>query len=567
MSAEATCVLRAEGIGRSFPGVRALDGAGVCLRGGEVHALMGQNGAGKSTLIKVLTGVCAPDSGRIELDGRSIAPASPLDAQLLGISTVYQEVNLCPELSVAENLFAGRYPRHLWWRGGGIDWAEVHTQAQQLVRGLQLDIDVTRQLSSYSVAIQQMVAIARATSISARVLILDEPTSSLDDEEVQQLFALLDRLRRQGLAILFVTHFLDQVYAIADRITVLRNGTLVGEYLTAQLDRGALIAAMVGREPVAAGAPASSRAPVAARDPASGRTHATAGGAASGGGPVAAGDVPSGRVPVAGGDAGYGRVGVAAGAAASGRVSSGAGWQRVLVLQATGLHRKGQLRSTDITLARGEIVGLAGLLGSGRTELARLLFGLDTADGGDVSVNGHRVVLESPAHAMSYGLAFCPEDRKTEGMFSELSLRENVVLALQARAGILRRIPPREQRELAQRFIDALGIKTSGVDTPVAQLSGGNQQKALLARALATKPTMLILDEPTRGVDVAAREEIMNEIVELARDDMAVLFISAEIEEVTRLADRVVVMRDRRKAGELPGGCDEHAVYAMIAQP
>jgi monosaccharide-transporting ATPase len=505
MSAEAPCVLRARSIGRSFPGVRALDDVGLCLRAGEIHALMGQNGAGKSTLIKVLTGVCAPQSGTIELDGQEIRPASPIDAQRLGISTVYQEVNLCPELSVAENIFAGRYPHHPWWRGGGIDWATVNASAQRLVGDLQLDLDVTRQLSSYSVAVRQMIAIARATSIAARVLILDEPTSSLDDDEVRQLFALLDRLRKQGLAILFVTHFLEQVYAISDRITVLRNGKEVGEYRTAELDRGALIAAMVGRIPAAAVAP-----------PARGEQTSAA--------------------------------------------------QSAPVLQARGLYRKGQLQPTDLSVARGEIVGLAGLLGSGRTELARLLFGLDTADGGNVHVDGVRVRLDTPAHAMARGLAFCPEERKTEGVLAELSVRENVVLALQARAGILPRLPSREQQELARHFVAALGIKTPDIETPVGQLSGGNQQKALLARALATKPRVLILDEPTRGVDVAARQEIMNEIVTLARQDMAVLFISAEIDEVTRLSDRVVVMRDRRKAGELPGGCEEQAVYELIAQ-
>jgi galactofuranose transport system ATP-binding protein len=505
MSPEAPCVLKAEGIGRSFPGVRALDEAGLCLRRGEVHALMGQNGAGKSTLIKVLTGVCAPDSGVIELDGREVRPASPIEAQRLGISTVYQEVNLCPELSVAENIFAGRYPRLPWWRGGGIDWAAVNTQARRVVESLQLNVDVTRQLSSYSVAIQQMIAIARATSISARVLILDEPTSSLDDDEVQQLFALLDRLRRQGLAILFVTHFLDQVYAIADRITVLRNGRFVGEYRTTELDRGALIAAMVGRVPPAVAAPVAERA-------------------------------PSGES------------------------------QGVPVLEARQLGRKGQLHPTDVALHRGEILGVAGLLGSGRTELARLLFGLDKADGGDVLVDGQPAALDTPAHAIEHGIAFCPEERKTDGVLGDLSVRENIVLALQARAGLVPRLPTRRQQELTESLVASLGIKTAGIEMPVAQLSGGNQQKALLARALATDPRVLILDEPTRGVDVAARQEIMNEIVSLARKNLSVLFISAEIDEVTRISDRVVVMRDRRKAGELPGGCEEHAVYELIAQ-
>jgi monosaccharide-transporting ATPase len=505
MSPEAPCVLKAVRLGRSFPGVRALDGAGLCLRAGEVHALMGQNGAGKSTLIKVLTGVCAPDSGAIELDGREIRPASPIEAQRLGISTVYQEVNLCPELSIAENIFAGRYPRLPWWRGGGIDWAAVNAQAQRLAASLQLDVEVTRQLSSYSVAIQQMVAIARATSISARVLILDEPTSSLDDDEVQQLFALLDRLRRQGLAILFVTHFLDQVYAIADRITVLRNGRFVGEYRTAELDRGALIAAMVGRVPPAAAAPVADR--------------------------TQAGES-----------------------------------QGVPVLEARQLSRKGQLHPTGVALHRGEIVGVAGLLGSGRTELARLLFGLDKADAGDVLVDGEPVRLDSPAHAIERGIAFCPEERKTEGVLGDLSVRENIVLALQARVGLVPRLSTRRQQELTESLIETLGIKTAGIEMPVAQLSGGNQQKALLARALATDPRVLILDEPTRGVDVAARQEIMNEIVSLARKNLSVLFISAEIDEVTRISDRVVVMRDRRKAGELPGGCEEQAVYELIAQ-
>ena len=505
MSPESSCVLQARGIRRSFPGVRALDEVGLCLRAGEIHALMGQNGAGKSTLIKVLTGVCAAEAGTIELEGLTVSPASPIEAQRLGISTVYQEVNLCAELSVAENIFAGRYPRHPWWRGGGIDWAAVNRMAQSLIGELQLDLDVTRQLSSYSVAVQQMVAIARATSVSARVLILDEPTSSLDDDEVRQLFALLDRLRRQGLAILFVTHFLDQVYAIADRITVLRNGAFVGEYRTADLDRSGLIAAMVGRELT------SARAPVAER-------------------------------------------------LAPDRS------QRVPVLQASGLCRKGQLQPTDIELHHGEIVGLAGLLGSGRTELARLLFGLDRADGGEVRVNGNRVQLDAPAQAIAHGLALCPEERKTEGVLAELSLRENIVLALQARAGLVPRISTREQQELARKFVATLGIKTSGIETPVAQLSGGNQQKALLARALATNPQLLILDEPTRGVDVGAKQEIMDEIVALSRQEMAVLFISAEIEEVTRVSDRVVVMRDRRKAGELPGGCAEQAVYELIAR-
>jgi galactofuranose transport system ATP-binding protein len=505
MTDEVPCVLRARGINRGFPGVRALDDVDLCLRAGEVHALMGQNGAGKSTLIKVLTGVCPPESGTIELEGRSIQPSSPLQAQQLGISTVYQEVNLCTNLTVAENIFAGRYPRLPWWRGGGIDWAAVNREARRVLESLHLDLEVTRLLSSYPVAIQQMVAIARATSISARVLILDEPTSSLDADEVRQLFAVLDRLRRQGMAILFVTHFLDQVYAISDRITVLRNGGFVGEYRASELSRSALITAMVGREI----APA-----------------------------------------------------VSTSAAREGDEASAA----ALVLQARGLGRKGQVQPTDVEIRRGEIVGVAGLLGSGRTELARLLFGLDASDGGEIVVDGERTDFHSPAHAIAHGLALLPEERKTEGLVADLSVRENIVLALQARTGLVPSLSIREQQAIAERFVKMLGIKTASLETPVGQLSGGNQQKVLLARWLATDPRLLILDEPTRGVDVAAKQEIMNEIVALARGGMSVLFISAEIEEVVRLADRVIVMRDRRKAGELPAGCGESAVYELIAR-
>lgn len=506
MSPLNACLLRASGVGRSFPGVRALHDAQLCLRAGEVHALMGQNGAGKSTLVKVLTGAYPADAGSIELDGQPIRPASPLDAQRLGISTVYQEVNLCPNLSVAENLFIGRYPRRHWWRGGGIDWRTVEEQARRLLASLHIHVDVGQTLSSYSVAIQQMVAIARATSIRARVLILDEPTSSLDEDETEQLFALLKRLREHGIAILFVTHFLDQVYAIADRITVLRNGQFVGEWRTSELTAGALIAAMVGREVDAAPASSNHAASVAEGKP-------------------------------------------------------------VPVLQARRIGRRGQLHDLDIDFHRAEIVGIAGLLGSGRTELARLLFGLDKADqGGEITVNGRRAEIKSPAAAIAQGLALLPEERKTEGIIDSLSVRENITLALQARMGLVPCLSQRQQREIAERFVKSLDIKTSSLDTPVTFLSGGTQQKALLGRWLATEPRFIILDEPTRGVDVVARREILDGILALSRKGMAVMFISAEIEEVLRLSDRIVVMRDRRKAGELPRGCDESSVYQLIAQ-
>jgi galactofuranose transport system ATP-binding protein len=500
----AEVVLEARAVTRAFTGVIALQRVDFRLLKGEVHALMGQNGAGKSTLIKVLTGVYPPDEGELRLNGAAVHPASPAAAQRLGISTVYQEVNLCPNLSVAENIFAGRYPRRgaagLW----RIDWPRMHADARALLARLNLDIDVARLLASHSVAVQQMVAIARALSVEAKVLILDEPTSSLDEDEVQRLFEVLRKLRSEGMAILFVTHFIEQMYAISDRITVLRNGERVGEYLKAELPPAALIRAMVGRDLSAT----EGKAP-----------HVAAAG-------------PGSAPPL---------------------------------LQATGFGRRGQLKPVDLSLARGEVVGVGGLLGSGRTELARLLFGLDRSDSGELRIDGRPARFDGPAQAIRHGLAMCPEERKFEGIVAELSVRENIVLALQARLGLWRFLSLARQAEIAQRFVRSLGIKTPDLDTPIALLSGGNQQKVVLARWLAIEPKLLILDEPTRGIDVAAKQEIMNEILGLARRGLAVLFISSEMDEVVRVSDRIVVMRDRAKVGELPGESSEQAVYHLIA--
>ena len=487
-------VLEARGLTRRFTGVLALSGVDFRLLAGEVHALMGQNGAGKSTLIKVLTGVHPADAGELRLNGQAINPTSAADAQRLGISTVYQEVNLCPNLSVAENVFAGRYPRlgaaGLW----RIDWSKMERDARALLARLNLDIDVSRLLSSYPVAVQQMVAIARALGVDAKVLVLDE-------HEVARLFDVLRQLRAEGMAILFVTHFLAQTYAIADRITVLRNGERVGEYLPAELPASALITAMVGRELGAAGGRNA-------------RTTETAG---------------------------------------------------AVVLEALGIGRRGQLSPLDVTLRRGEVVGVGGLLGSGRTDLARLLFGLDQIDSGELVMDGAPVRFDAPSQAIRHGLAMCPEERKHDGIVAELSVRENIALALQARMGLWNFLTPARQQTIAERFVHVLGIKTADLDTPVALLSGGNQQKVVLARWLATEPRVMILDEPTRGIDVAAKQEIMNEILRLAREGLAVLFISSEMDEVVRVADRIVVLRDRRKVGELPGDSSEQAVYHLIA--
>ncbi|PMQ17987.1 sugar ABC transporter ATP-binding protein [Janthinobacterium sp. AD80] len=495
-------LLELRGISKSFPGVKALSNVALRLYPGEVHTLMGQNGAGKSTLIKVLTGVYTPDSGQILLDGKPIAPASTSDAQLLGISTVYQEVNLCPNLSVAENIFIGRYPR----RFGGIDWRSMQQQARALLQQLQIDIDVTAQLSSFPLAIQQMVAISRALNISARVLILDEPTSSLDEAEVNLLFSVLRRLREQGMAILFVTHFLDQTYAISDRITVMRNGEREGEYACSELSRLALVNKMIG---------------------------------------VAA-DTQEQELDLA----------QEAGAASFGPT----------VLEAQGLGRKGALLPMDFHIHQGELLGLAGLLGSGRTELARLLFGADKADSGSIMVHGKPRHFSVPRDAIAADIGFCSEDRKHEGAILSLSVRENIILALQARTGLLRAIPFKRQQALADEYVKALGIKTASIETPIGSLSGGNQQKALLARWLVTSPTMLILDEPTRGIDVRAKQEIMSYVSKLCRKGMAILFISSELPEVLRCSDRILVMRDRKACGDYARGeLDDSSVLQVIA--
>ena len=498
-------VLELSGIHKGFPGVKALSDASLRLFAGEVHALMGQNGAGKSTLIKVLTGLYAPDAGTIRLDGHEVAPRSTEQAQALGIRTVYQEVNLCPNLSVAENICAGRFPR----RWGRIDWAAVRVEARRVLAPMELDIDVDAPLARYPLAVQQMVAIARALRDPARVLVLDEPTSSLDEAAVRSLFAVLRRLRDQGLAILFVTHFLDQTYALADRITVMRNGETEGEYRASELSRLALVNKMVGAPP----------------------------------------DQQPTRLQTS---------------------SSGAG---APALKAQGLARRGVLQPMDLSLHRGEVLGLAGLLGSGRTETARLLFGADHADAGHVEIGEHRGRWHSPRQAIAAGIAFCSEDRKHEGAILELSVRENIMLALQARSGLRLALSREQQQALADEYIRRLGIKTAGADTPIGQLSGGNQQKALLARWLATEPAVLILDEPTRGIDVRAKEDLMDQVRALAHreggdggEGMAILFISSELPEVLHCSDRVLVLRDRRAVGEYRRGeLDERSVLEVIA--
>lgn len=502
MPAENGVVLSLRGISKGFPGVKALSDVSFTLRAGEVHALMGQNGAGKSTLIKTLTGVYRPDSGVMTLRGDEVRPESPEHAQELGIATVYQEVNLCPNLTAAENILLGREPRSVF----GIDWKTMNARAKAIVKEkLDLDIDPSRELSSYSLAIQQMIAIARALCVRSDVLILDEPTSSLDEAEVERLFSTLRRLKDEGLAIVFVTHFLDQVYAISDRITVLRNGEFVGEKPAAELPKLELIGMMVGKDPAEL--------------------------AAAGTGIKSTGERSGPEM-----------------------------------FRAEGLGRTGYLKPFDLTLMKGEVLGLAGLLGSGRTETAKLLFGAERATEGGVSADGRSVRIQSPQDAIALGIGFCPEDRKTEGLIGDLSIRENIVLALQAKRGIFRFIGKKKQAEIANKYIDALSIKTPNAEKAARTLSGGNQQKVLLARWLATEPTTLILDEPTRGIDVAAKGEILQRIRALRDGGMSIVFISSELEEVVAVSDRVAVLRDKRKVGEVVGSeMEEKTIMKLIA--
>jgi simple sugar transport system ATP-binding protein len=481
------------GIDKLFGDTRALDAVDFRLFPGEVHALMGENGAGKSTLMKVLTGVHFADAGEIELHGKRVEFTHPLEAQRAGVSTVYQEVNLCPNLSVAENISIGREPR----RFGYIQWRAVRRRATEALARVGVDVDVRAPLGGQSLAIQQMVAIARAIDISADVLILDEPTSSLDQDEVAQLFTLIRGLKERGIAVVFISHILEQVYEITERITVLRNGQLVGEWKTSELPRSELVSKMLGRE--LESLEELERHPGRER-----RERATA----------------------------------------------------APVIEAKAVSRKRAIAPFDLAVGQGEVVGLAGLLGSGRTEVARLLFGADKADSGRLYIDGEQVSIRSPRSTTTRGIAFCPENRRTEGLVDELTVRENIILAMQAGRGWTRPIPRRRQDELVTKWIRALDIRPADPNAVVGFLSGGNQQKVLLARWLLTEPRLLILDEPTRGIDVGAKTEVQRLVLSLCDDGVSVLFVSAELEEVLRLSDRVAVLRDRHVVAEIENDAD-----------
>ena len=482
-------ILEMRGICKSFPGVRALQNVDFTLCEGEIHALMGENGAGKSTLIKVLTGVYGKDEGKIYMKGKDkdISIRSPQDAQNVGISTVYQEITLCPNLSVAENMYIGRT------KGIGQKWKKMNADADKILKSLDIPASATQQLGSCSLAVQQMVAIARAVDMDCKVLILDEPTSSLDEQEVEKLFGLMRDLKARGVGIIFVTHFLDQVYEVCDKITVLRDGQLVGEYVIEDLPRVKLVAKMLGKE----------------LDDMS--------------------DIKGEQQ------------------------SYVANANEVPVFEAKDLVSNAGIKPFDFHINKGEVNGFTGLLGSGRSECVRAIFGADRVLGGSVKVNGKSVKITKPIDAMKNNIAYLPEDRKRDGIIGDLSVRDNIILALQVRKGFFRPFSKAQAKKFAEEYIKLLSIKTASGETPIKSLSGGNQQKVILGRWLLTNPEYLILDEPTRGIDVGTKIEIQKLVLKLASEGMSVTFISSETDEMLRTCSRLVVMRDRKVVGELTG--------------
>lgn len=480
-------VLEMRNIHKSFPGVRALQAVDFTLCEGEIHALMGENGAGKSTLIKVLTGVYEKDEGEIYLKGLDKAAAikSPRDAQNLGISTVYQEITLCPNLTVAENMYIGRGKSRV------MDWKKINADADRILENLGIPARASQQLSDCSIAIQQMVAIARAVDMDCKVLILDEPTSSLDESEVEKLFGLMRDLRARGVGIIFVTHFLDQVYEVCDKITVLRDGQLVGEYVIEELPRVKLVAKMLGKE---------------------------------------LNDMENIK-----------------------EKTEGYGGPDERVIEVEGLQSDSGIKPFDFYIKKGEVNGFTGLLGSGRSECVRAIFSADRVTAGTVKKNGKPVKITKPLDAMKNGIAYLPEDRKNDGIVGDLSVRENIILAAQVLKGFFKPFSKAEANQLAEEYIKLLEIKTASADTPIKSLSGGNQQKVILARWLLTHPEYLILDEPTRGIDIGTKIEIQKLVLKLAAEGMSVTFISSETDEMLHTCSRLIVMRDRRVVGELSG--------------
>lgn len=496
-------LLRMGDIDKKFSGVPALVGASLTIDAGEIHALVGQNGAGKSTMIKILTGAYRKDAGSITLAGKPVEFTSPQSAQRGGISTIYQEINLIPYRSVTENVFLGRPRKHY----GLLDWSRMNDEASELLRRFDVEIDVRQPLFNYNTAIQQMVSIARAVSFDSKLVIMDEPTSSLADHEVEILNGVIRRLRSDGISVVFVSHKLDELYAVCDRVTVMRDGRTVTTAKMAEMSKLELVAAMLGRD-----------LQTVKRE---GQTAFH----------------------------GHGKVA-----------------ERTLVT-AESLRAGTKVKDATVSVRAGEIVGLAGLLGSGRTETARLMFGADKPDAGTITFEGRATTFREPIDAIELGIGFCSEDRKIEGIIPEMSVRQNLTLAILPRLARWGVIDEERQRAIVDDFIEMLGIKSSGPEQKMRELSGGNQQKVLLARWLCMAPNLLILDEPTRGIDVGGKADIQVLIRQLADLGLGVLMISSELEEVIEGSDRVFVLRDGRTVAEIPrNALNELAVMTAMAQ-
>lgn len=483
-------LLRCEGITKTFSGHVALDSVNFTLERGECHSLVGENGAGKSTLIKIITGAYIRDAGLITLEGRAVHFNTPEEAQAAGVVAVYQEINLLAYRTVAENIFLGREPRRL----GFVDWKRMTREADALLERLGLDINARATLGDLNIALRQMVAIARGVSLGAKVLVLDEPTSSLTEKEVSILYDVIRRLKAEGVGIVYISHRFDELYAVCDRVTVLRDGKYVATHELANLERLDLVCLMLGKQ----------------------REELQRGGLT-----------------------------------AFGRHDDAAAHEPLM--RAEGLCRGRQLNDVSVEVGRGELVGMAGLLGSGRTETARAIFGADKLEAGTVTLEDKRLNLSSPNVAIDAGVAFLSEDRKKEGIIPELSVRENLTLAALPALSKLGIVSTARQREIVDKFMKRLGIKASSSEQKIRELSGGNQQKVLLARWLCKNPKFLILDEPTRGIDIGAKGEIQRLVAEMAEEGLGVLMISSELEELVEGSSRVIVMRDGRRAAELRG--------------
>ena len=486
-------------VSKHFPGVKALDHVSLSIRRGEVHALSGENGAGKSTLIKILTGVYTYDEGSIIFDGSPVAFKSTNESQKAGIGSVYQELNMIPYLSVAENIYIGDYPMGKT----GIDWKELYENAQKQLDSLNIDVDAKKQLNELSTAQQQMVSIVRAVSRDCKLIILDEPTSSLDTKEVKTLFSLVRQLKEKGVAFIFVTHRMEEIYQICDRITVLKDGQFIGTYQAEDLNQYQLVTLMVGRE-------ITQQRKQTYFSPEKDQNY---------------------------------------------------------VVEVRNLAKKPKVKDVSFGISRGEIVGLAGLLGSGRTEVAEMLFGSEMPDAGEILYQGILQKNISPTKAVRAGLAFCTENRRLDGIVPNMSVKNNIVLACMKQISRLGFVISRKRLALVNRYIEELRIKTPTPEQRIRNLSGGNQQKALLARWMATNPKLIILDEPTRGIDVGAKQEVERLVQQIASQGIGVLLISSEIPELVRNCDRVIVLREGEQVGELAGAqISEKAIMQIIAQ-